>query len=292
MRFHDKYIKIRINTIDKTKKDANRTSYAFQAFLINISENLKPTFVNIDNRQIPTSRNQYAQKYYMEISMELDLLAEDTTEMMLNYSSITAINKHMIGSIDRTMEVPGILAKDAFEKTILGNRFEIEFNGFLYSGRYEGYMTQFDAKPDLEKGYWYGRASEKQLYPKAYKVSLKFESTDFILNDPRGKYPWRKSASASKGPAVDGREKAAASAGDTSYANRLDNNIKKALGLSSLLELTPSPTSTRVIEEYNLIIADRSATKERYFLFYENYKWAFKEEAKDLIEYIKTMERK
>jgi 6-pyruvoyl-tetrahydropterin synthase len=148
--------------------------------------------VVVDNKVLPTSRNQYSQRYYMDISIEFDLLAEDEAEMLLNYSNVKSITKHIISKLDNSTlsKEAGRRQIDFFEEALSEATFEIEFNGFIYSGNYEGYLTQFDAKPDMDKGYYYEREKLKQLYPKAYKVSLKFESTNFIA-DTGGIYPWR-----------------------------------------------------------------------------------------------------
>ena len=293
MRFHDKYINIRIHQRDGRKGGNRVGSHTFKAFLTNFSENLKPTLNIVENKVLPNARNQYPVKYYMEISMELDLLAEDETEMVTNYASIKAITKHIVSAIGGNKITAGESMIDAVKKSLSEPTFEIEFNGFVHSGLYRGYFAQFDAKPDMEKGYWYGGDNLKQLYPKAYKVSLKFDSTAFDLDEPE--YPWRsaKAGGAAGAPKADARlegirEVSAKVFYHTSAAQVIRDTIVAARGPVLDRGKLKGSTAKNVIREYNSFKDDDVAGSAKTFKqWFEGHKAFFTPEA---IAYIETVE--
>lgn len=182
MRFSDEQILIKIKLLD-TANSSDRSpkvlqTVSFRSFITNINESFKYTFKPSTSRLFPVVRYNNVESYYMDLALDFDLLAETESEVKNNNSSVILINNHITTGIREYLNKGGSYSQND-AKTLTNPTFIIEFNGFVYRKKYKGYITQFDAKPDLDKGYWLADPKgHKDLLPLAYKVSLKFESSD------------------------------------------------------------------------------------------------------------------
>lgn len=162
------------------KQDNNDPRYhasyekiTFRSFITDYNESFNTQFVDLFHPNSPFINVKNLKSFLRSVSFNFDVLAENTTKQKENEEKLGNIIQHIHSPFGNQANNP--VGNTAFPP------FGLKFAGLLYpsiwTDGYVGYISKFDVKADLEKGYRSGHNSDGNyfLMAVAYKVSVTFD---------------------------------------------------------------------------------------------------------------------
>lgn len=146
-------------------------SKTFRSFITDYNETFNNQYVDLFHPNSPFINVKNLKAFLRSISISFDVLAENYSVATNNIAAIRSVIQHIHDPFNKQTNNP--VGNTAFPP------FGLKFGGIIYpgispNGKYIGYISKFDAKPDLEKGY--AIAPETGIMtPVAFKVAMTFD---------------------------------------------------------------------------------------------------------------------